>query len=718
MAGNKRHKKGVYLSLKLCKSKGSCASFYAHDKTINQTLPLSGASDIINLDTDKMAKTMQCPQCGNYVEGKKTKSYANKVARQGAKSLVHSVTGVGGATLGAKTGAAIGSIIPGVGTGAGFLVGGAIGFIGSAMFNQKVNENIDKAGDFIEDEFADNEYEFTCPKCGHEWIGADETSQIDNDTSNLIERARRELNKQKRLLTIGTLGHVDHGKTTVSSAISAVLAKYSDIEFNQYYSFDEIDNAHEGDIGGTSVWSSCIEYETQNRHYLHIDCPNHMDYAKCLVSGAAQMDGAIVVVAATDGVMAQTREHILLARQVGIPRLVVFINKCDSPDVDNEMLELVEEDMRDLLSEYDYDYNTPIIKGSALGALYGEQDCEEAISELINIIDSWIPLPTLDRDKPFLMPIEDVFSITGQGTVVTGCIETGVVKVSDEVQIIGLGAEMRSVVIGVEMFRKILDEGEAGDNVGLLLSDIDYKTIKRGMVIYHPGEIQPSEYFIATIYVLKMEEGGRRTPFHNHYRPQFYIRTLDVTGEIMLPAGVEMVMPGDYVEVAVKLITPIAITEGLRFAIYEGERTVGLGQITNIIDAEDYEDWAYERDNYVYPEDEDEEYDDDTIDNLNEDEQEYIETLKDLLEDGDISDRERRMLDRMRQSLGISEQRAAELETSLQKPQLTEDEQEYLEMYREYADEGEITDKVRKRLDRFASALGISPERMKELESM
>ena len=652
---------------------------------------------------------MQCPQCGNYVEGKKTKSYANKVARQGAKSLVHSVTGVGATETGAIIGTAI---MPGVGT----FIGGAIGFIGSAMFNQKVNEKIDKAGDFIEDEFANLEYEFTCPKCGHEWIGESEADQFDDNSSNLIERARRELNKQKRLLTIGTLGHVDHGKTTVSSAISAVLAKYSDIEFNQYYSFDEIDNAHEGDIGGTSVWSSCIEYETQNRHYLHIDCPNHMDYAKCLVSGAAQMDGAIVVVAATDGVMAQTREHILLARQVGIPRLVVFINKCDSPDVDNEMLELVEEDMRDLLSEYDYDYNTPIIKGSALGALQGEQDCEEAICELINVIDSWIPLPTLDRDKPFLMPIEDVFSINGRGAVATGSIETGVVKVSDEVQIMGLDAGMKSVVTGVEMFRKILDEGEAGDNVGLLFSGIDYKTIKRGMVIYHPGEIQPSEYFMATIYVLKMEEGGRQTPFHNRYRPQFYIRTLDVTGEIMLPAGVEMVMPGDYVEVAVKLITPIALAEGLRFAIYEGERTVGLGQITNIIDAEDYADWAYERDNYVYPEDE--EYDDDTIDKFNEDEQEYIEALKDLFEDGDISDRERRMLDRMRQSLGISEQRAAELEASLQKPQLTEDEQEYLDMYHEYAEEGAITEKIRNRLDRFASALGISPERVKQLETL
>ena len=397
--------------------------------------------------------------------------------------------------------------------------------------------------------------------------------------------AKEHFERTKPHVNIGTIGHVDHGKTTLTAAITTVLAKDGDISGDNVRSFDSIDNAPEEKERGITINTAHVEYETKNRHYAHVDCPGHADYVKNMVTGAAQMDGAIVVVAATDGVMPQTREHILLARQVNVPRLVIFLNKCDSPDVDEEMIELVEMDVRDLLNEYEFDgENTPVIKGSALGALQGDPKWEDTVRELMNAVDEWIPLPPRDRDKPFLMPIEDVFSITGRGTVATGRIETGVVKVSDEVQIMGLGAEMKSVVTGVEMFRKILDEGEAGDNVGLLLRGIDYKTIKRGMVICHPGVIKPHDHFKASIYVLKKEEGGRHTPFHNHYRPQFYIRTLDVTGEIMLPAGVEMVMPGDNVEIDVKLITPVACSEGLRFAIREGGRTVGSGQITGIIE--------------------------------------------------------------------------------------------------------------------------------------
>ena len=396
--------------------------------------------------------------------------------------------------------------------------------------------------------------------------------------------AKEHFERTKPHVNIGTIGHVDHGKTTLTAAITTVLAKDGDIAGDSVRSFDSIDNAPEEKERGITINTAHVEYETKNRHYAHVDCPGHA--VKNMVTGAAQMDGAIVVVAATDGVMPQTREHILLARQVNIPRLVVFLNKCDSPDVDEEMIELVEADMRDLLDEYEFDGdNTPIIRGSALGALQGEPKWEDTVRELMNAVDMWIPLPPRDRDKPFLMPIEDVFSITGRGTVATGRIETGVVKVSDEVQIMGLGANMKSVVTGVEMIRKILDEGEAGDNVGLILRDIeDYTSIKRGMVICHPGVFKPHDHFKASIYVLNKEEGGRLTPFHNHYRPQFYIRTLDVTGEIMLPAGVEMVMPGDNCEIDVKLVTPVVLTEGLRFAIREGCRTVGAGQITGIIE--------------------------------------------------------------------------------------------------------------------------------------
>ncbi len=393
--------------------------------------------------------------------------------------------------------------------------------------------------------------------------------------------AKEKFERTKPHVNIGTIGHVDHGKTTLTAAITTVLAKKG---LSELRSFDSIDNAPEEKERGITINTSHVEYETANRHYAHVDCPGHADYVKNMVTGAAQMDGAIIVVAATDGPMPQTREHILLARQVNVPRLVVFMNKCDMVD-DEEMLELVEMDMRDLLSQYDYDGdNTPIIRGSALGALNGEPQWVEKVMELMDAVDTWIPLPPRDVDKPFLMPVEDVFSITGRGTVATGRIEAGRVKVGDEVQILGLGADKKSVVTGVEMFRKILDEGEAGDNVGLLLRGIDKNEIKRGMVICHPGQVKPHDHFKAQVYILKKEEGGRHTPFHNNYRPQFYIRTLDVTGEIKLPEGVEMVMPGDNVEIDVRLITPVACDTGLRFAIREGGRTVGSGQITAVYD--------------------------------------------------------------------------------------------------------------------------------------
>ncbi len=393
--------------------------------------------------------------------------------------------------------------------------------------------------------------------------------------------AKEKFERTKPHVNIGTIGHVDHGKTTLTAAITKVLAEKG---LSEARSFDSIDNAPEEKERGITINTAHVEYQTANRHYAHVDCPGHADYVKNMVTGAAQMDGAIIVVAATDGPMPQTREHILLARQVNVPRLVVFMNKCDMVD-DEEMLELVEMDMRDLLSQYDYDGDeTPIIRGSALGALNGEPQWVEKVMELMDAVDNWIPLPPRDIDKPFLMPVEDVFSITGRGTVATGRIEAGVVKVGDEVQILGLGANMKSVVTGVEMFRKLLDQGEAGDNVGLLLRGIDKNEIKRGMVICHPGMVKPHDHFKAQVYILKKEEGGRHTPFHNHYRPQFYIRTLDVTGEIALPEGVEMVMPGDNVEIDVKLITPVACDTGLRFAIREGGRTVGSGQITAIIE--------------------------------------------------------------------------------------------------------------------------------------
>ena len=394
--------------------------------------------------------------------------------------------------------------------------------------------------------------------------------------------AKETFDRSKPHLNIGTIGHVDHGKTTLTAAITKVLA---DAGLSEVRSFDSIDNAPEEKERGITINTSHVEYQTKTRHYAHVDCPGHADYVKNMITGAAQMDGAILVVAATDGPMPQTREHILLGRQVGIPRIVVFMNKVDMVD-DPELLELVELEMRELLSSYQYDGdNTPIIQGSALGALNGEKKWVDTVLALMDAVDSYIELPTRDVDKPFLMPIEDVFTITGRGTVATGRIETGGAKTGEAVEIIGMGAEkLTSTITGVEMFRKILDRGEAGDNVGLLLRGIDKKDIKRGMVICKPGSVTPHAKFKAEVYILSKEEGGRHTPFHNNYRPQFYVRTTDVTGTIHLQPGVEMVMPGDNVTIEVELLQPIALNVGLRFAIREGGRTVGAGQVTEILD--------------------------------------------------------------------------------------------------------------------------------------
>jgi elongation factor Tu len=394
--------------------------------------------------------------------------------------------------------------------------------------------------------------------------------------------AKEKFERSKPHVNIGTIGHVDHGKTTLTAAITLTLQEEGLAEFK---SFDSIDNAPEEKERGITINTAHVEYETKNRHYAHVDCPGHADYVKNMVTGAAQMDGAILVVAATDGPMPQTREHILLARQVGVPRLVVFMNKVDMVD-DEELLELVDMEIRDLLSFYDFDGdNTPVIQGSALGGLNGEEKWVPKIFELMEACDEWIPLPERDDQKPFLMPIEDVFSITGRGTVATGRIETGIIHTGDPVDIIGMGAEkLKSVVTGVEMFRKILDTGMAGDNAGLLLRGIDKNEIRRGMVIAAPGSVTPHKHFKAEVYILKKEEGGRHTPFHNRYRPQFYFRTTDVTGEIFMPEGVEMVMPGDNLTIEVQLITEIAMNKGLRFAIREGGRTVGAGQVTEILE--------------------------------------------------------------------------------------------------------------------------------------
>ncbi|MEJ2584085.1 MAG: elongation factor Tu [Robiginitalea sp.] len=394
--------------------------------------------------------------------------------------------------------------------------------------------------------------------------------------------AKETFDRSKPHLNIGTIGHVDHGKTTLTAAITTVLSSEG---LSETRSFDSIDNAPEEKERGITINTSHVEYQTANRHYAHVDCPGHADYVKNMVTGAAQMDGAILVVAATDGPMPQTREHILLGRQVGIPRIVVFLNKVDMVD-DEELLELVEMEVRELLSFYEYDGdNSPVISGSALGALNGEEKWVDTVKELMAAVDEWIELPQRDVDKDFLMPVEDVFTITGRGTVATGRIETGVASTGDPVDIIGMGAEkLTSTITGVEMFRKILDRGEAGDNVGILLRGIEKKDIKRGMVICKPGSVTPHAKFEAEVYILKKEEGGRHTPFHNNYRPQFYVRTTDVTGTINLPDGVEMVMPGDNLTITVDLIQPIALNVGLRFAIREGGRTVGAGQVTKILD--------------------------------------------------------------------------------------------------------------------------------------
>ncbi len=394
--------------------------------------------------------------------------------------------------------------------------------------------------------------------------------------------AKEKFDRSKPHVNIGTIGHVDHGKTTLTAAITSVLASKGLAEVRD---FSSIDNAPEEKERGITINTSHVEYSTANRHYAHVDCPGHADYVKNMVTGAAQMDGAILVVAATDGPMPQTREHILLARQVGVPRIVVFMNKVDMVE-DAELLDLVEMEIRELLSFYKFDGdNTPIIRGSALGGLNNDANWVPKIMELMDAVDTYIPLPPRDKDKPFLMPVEDVFTITGRGTVATGRIETGVINTGDNVDILGMQEDkLSSTVTGVEMFRKILDYGEAGDNVGLLLRGIDKKDIRRGMVIAKPGSITPHKKFKAEVYILKKEEGGRHTPFHNKYRPQFYLRTTDVTGEISLDAGREMVMPGDNVTITVELISKVAMDKGLRFAIREGGRTVGAGQVTEILD--------------------------------------------------------------------------------------------------------------------------------------
>ena len=394
--------------------------------------------------------------------------------------------------------------------------------------------------------------------------------------------AKQHFERTKPHVNIGTIGHIDHGKTTTTAAITKYISLKGQAEYNAY---DAIDKAPEEKARGITINTAHVEYETDNRHYAHVDCPGHADYIKNMITGAAQMDGTILVVSAADGPMPQTREHILLSRQVGVPYIVVFLNKVDQLGGDEEMLELVEMEMVELLTSYDFEDETPIVRGSALGALNGVPQWEESVMKLMEACDTWIQEPERDRDKPFLMPVEDVFSITGRGTVATGRIETGIIKVGDPVDIIGMGAEkLKSVVTGVEMFRKLLDEGEAGDNAGLLLRGIDKDEIRRGMVIAKPGSVKPHNHFKGEVYVLSKEEGGRHTPFFNGYRPQFYFRTTDVTGEITLPEGMEMVMPGDHVTIEVNLISEIAMDKGLRFAIREGGRTVGSGQVIEIIE--------------------------------------------------------------------------------------------------------------------------------------
>lgn len=394
--------------------------------------------------------------------------------------------------------------------------------------------------------------------------------------------AKQKFDRSLPHVNVGTIGHVDHGKTTLTASITTVLAKKG---FAEAQGYDNIDKAPEEKERGITINTSHVEYRTEKRHYAHVDCPGHADYVKNMITGAAQMDGAILVVAATDGPMPQTREHILLSRQVGVPKMVVFLNKCDMMGEDNEMIDLVEMEVRDLLSKYGFDgENTPVIRGSALKALEGDPQWEEKIMELMDAIDTWIPEPERDIAKPFMMPVEDVFTITGRGTVATGRVERGVVKVNEEVEIIGLKEETKKVVAtGLEMFRKLLDDAKAGDNVGILLRGVNRDDVERGQVIAKPGSVKPHKEFKAQVYVLSKEEGGRHTPFFGNYRPQFYFRTTDVTGSIKLPAGVEMVMPADNVEMTVELIAPVAIEEGTKFSIREGGRTIGAGTVVSII---------------------------------------------------------------------------------------------------------------------------------------
>ncbi|WP_374696016.1 elongation factor Tu [Spiroplasma endosymbiont of Polydrusus formosus] len=393
--------------------------------------------------------------------------------------------------------------------------------------------------------------------------------------------AKQKFDRSLPHVNVGTIGHVDHGKTTLTAAITTVLAKKGFAEAQKY---DSIDKAPEEKERGITINTSHVEYRTEKRHYAHVDCPGHADYVKNMITGAAQMDGAILVVAATDGPMPQTREHILLSRQVGVPKMVVFLNKCDIMDDDNEMMDLIEMEVRDLLSEYGFDgEKTPVIRGSALKALEGDAKWEEEIIKLMSAIDKWIPEPERDTAKPFMMPVEDVFTITGRGTVATGRVERGIVKVNEEVEIIGLKSETKKVVVtGLEMFRKLLDDAKAGDNVGILLRGVDRNDVERGQVIAKPGSVKPHTEFKSQVYVLTKEEGGRHTPFFGNYRPQFYFRTTDVTGSIKLPSGVEMVMPGDNVEITVELIAPVAIEEGTKFSIREGGRTIGAGTVVSI----------------------------------------------------------------------------------------------------------------------------------------
>ena len=394
--------------------------------------------------------------------------------------------------------------------------------------------------------------------------------------------AKEKFDRSKPHVNIGTIGHIDHGKTTLTAAITSVLAKHDDK--NAVRSFDSIDNAPEERERGITIATAHVEYTTANRHYAHVDCPGHADYIKNMITGAAQMDGAILVVAATDGPMPQTREHILLARQVGVPSLVVFLNKVDMVD-DEELLDLVELEVRELLSSYDFPGDDlPVVRGSALKALEGDEAAAKGVDELMAAVDDYVPLPERDVDKPFLMPIEDVFSISGRGTVVTGRVDRGIVKVSEEIEIVGFADTQKKVVTGVEMFRKLLDEGVAGDNIGVLLRGLEKDDVQRGQVLAKPKSITPHTKFKGEVYVLTKDEGGRHTPFFNGYRPQFYLRTTDVTGVATLPEGVEMVMPGDNVAMEVELITPVALEKGLRFAIREGGRTVGSGAITEIVE--------------------------------------------------------------------------------------------------------------------------------------